>query len=120
MKKATGASHFCKSTWRLEIAAIKPKSAFADCLKTRAGGFSLYSPRLIVCGQLCNFGMLPKATPLTVTVLAIATLAGTSVAQSAYSKALTSGHRTALFSPDGQMLAIPTVAGIPIWQAFGN
>jgi WD40 repeat protein len=28
--------------------------------------------------------------------------------------------RTALFSPDGQMLAIPTVAGIPIWQAFGN
>jgi WD40 repeat protein len=28
--------------------------------------------------------------------------------------------RTALFSPDGQMLAIPTVTGIPIWQAFGN
>ncbi len=27
---------------------------------------------------------------------------------------------TALFSPDGQMLAIPTVAGIPIWQASGN
>jgi hypothetical protein len=89
---------------------------------------------------------MKKATALTVTVLAIATLAGTSVAQSAYSKALTSGQvagtrifnsqigknwglpgakdvysaRTALFSPDGQMLAIPTVAGIPIWQAFGN
>lgn len=28
--------------------------------------------------------------------------------------------RTALFSPDGQMLAIPTVTGLPIWQAFGN
>ncbi|MEW6492368.1 MAG: hypothetical protein AB1589_07635 [Cyanobacteriota bacterium] len=28
--------------------------------------------------------------------------------------------RTALFSPDGQMLAIPTVTGIPIWRAFGN
>lgn len=28
--------------------------------------------------------------------------------------------RTALFSPDGQMLAIPTATGIPIWQAFGN
>ena len=27
---------------------------------------------------------------------------------------------TALFSPDGQMLAIPTATGIPIWQAFGN
>jgi WD40 repeat protein len=28
--------------------------------------------------------------------------------------------RKALFSPDGQMLAIPTATGIPIWQAFGN
>lgn len=28
--------------------------------------------------------------------------------------------RTALFSPDGQMLAIPTATGIPIWQASGN
>jgi len=27
---------------------------------------------------------------------------------------------TALFSPDGQMLAIPTATGIPIWQAFSN
>jgi WD40 repeat protein len=27
---------------------------------------------------------------------------------------------TALFSPDGQMLAIPTATGIPIWQALGN
>jgi WD40 repeat protein len=26
----------------------------------------------------------------------------------------------ALFSPDGQMLAIPTATGIPIWQALGN
>jgi WD40 repeat protein len=26
----------------------------------------------------------------------------------------------ALFSPDGQMLAIPTATGIPIWQVFGN
>lgn len=31
-----------------------------------------------------------------------------------------SGASTALFSPDGQMLAVPTGAGIPIWQAFGN
>jgi WD40 repeat protein len=30
------------------------------------------------------------------------------------------GASTALFSPDGQMLAVPTGAGIPIWQAFGN
>jgi hypothetical protein len=44
------ASRFCKSTWRLEIAATKPKFACADCLKTRVGGFSLYSPRLPVCG----------------------------------------------------------------------
>lgn len=28
--------------------------------------------------------------------------------------------RKALFSPDGQMLAIPTTTGIPIWQASGN
>jgi hypothetical protein len=28
--------------------------------------------------------------------------------------------RTALFSPDGQRLAIPTATGIPIWQGFGN
>ena len=28
--------------------------------------------------------------------------------------------RTALFSPDGQMLAIPTAKEILIWQAFGN
>jgi WD40 repeat protein len=27
---------------------------------------------------------------------------------------------TALFSPDGQMLAIPTATGIPIWQAISN
>ena len=27
---------------------------------------------------------------------------------------------TALFSPDGRMLAIPTATGIPIWQASGN
>ncbi|MBD1840323.1 hypothetical protein [Coleofasciculus sp. FACHB-501] len=31
-----------------------------------------------------------------------------------------SGASTGLFSPDGQMLAVPTVAGIPIWQASGN
>jgi WD40 repeat protein len=33
---------------------------------------------------------------------------------------VSSGASRALFSPDGQMLAVPTVAGIPIWQAFGN
>ncbi|MBD1900884.1 hypothetical protein NDI44_04055 [Trichocoleus sp. DQ-A3] len=32
---------------------------------------------------------------------------------------VSSGASTGLFSPDGQMLAVPTVAGIPIWQA-GN
>ncbi len=31
-----------------------------------------------------------------------------------------SGASTPLFSPDGQILAVPTGAGIPIWQAFGN
>jgi hypothetical protein len=31
---------------------------------------------------------------------------------------VSSGASTALFSPDGQMLAVPTVAGIPIWQAW--
>jgi WD40 repeat protein len=138
---------------------------------------------------------MKKTTALTVTVLAIATLAGTSVAQSAYSKAqaptasvaqaesswensklvhtlptvanyakfssnglllvcngergkaiqfwdvtkgellfntqnrqswelngfdVNSGASTPLFSPDGQMLAVPTGRGIPIWRAFGN
>ncbi|MEP0885094.1 hypothetical protein NDI49_26440 [Trichocoleus sp. ST-U3] len=33
---------------------------------------------------------------------------------------VSSGASTGLFSPDGQMLAVPTVAGIPIWQASGN
>jgi len=33
---------------------------------------------------------------------------------------VSTGASTALFSPDGQMLAVPTGAGIPIWQAFGN
>jgi len=33
---------------------------------------------------------------------------------------VSSGASTALFSPNGQMLAVPTGAGIPIWQAFGN
>ncbi len=28
--------------------------------------------------------------------------------------------RTALFSPNGQMLAVPTGGDILIWQAFGN
>ncbi len=28
--------------------------------------------------------------------------------------------RTTLFSPNGQMLAVPTGGGILIWQAFGN
>ena len=31
-----------------------------------------------------------------------------------------SGASTPLFSPDGQMLAVPTGRGIPIWRAFGN
>jgi len=33
---------------------------------------------------------------------------------------VSTGASTALFSPNGQMLAVPTGAGIPIWQAFGN
>jgi hypothetical protein len=33
---------------------------------------------------------------------------------------VSSGASTALFSPNGQMLAVPTGAGIPIWQAFSN
>jgi hypothetical protein len=51
-----GASRFCKSTWRLEIAATQTMSACADCLKTRAGGFSLYSLRLLVCRQFATLG----------------------------------------------------------------
>jgi WD40 repeat protein len=31
-----------------------------------------------------------------------------------------SGASTPLFSPDGQILAVPTGRGIPIWRAFGN
>ena len=33
---------------------------------------------------------------------------------------VSTGASTALFSPNGQMLAVPTGAGIPIWQASGN
>jgi len=33
---------------------------------------------------------------------------------------VSTGASTALFSPNGQMLAVPTGAGIPIWQAFSN
>lgn len=33
---------------------------------------------------------------------------------------VSSGASTPLFSPDGQMLAVPTGRGIPIWRAFGN
>ena len=31
--KSLGASHFCKNTWRLEIAATKTKSAYADSIE---------------------------------------------------------------------------------------
>src|SRR4028119_396117 len=33
---------------------------------------------------------------------------------------VSTGASRGLFSPNGQMLAVPTGAGIPIWQAFGN
>ncbi len=40
----------------IEIAATQTMSAYADCLKTRVGGFSLYSLRLRRCRQFATLG----------------------------------------------------------------